>query len=260
MKLLKRIIVAVIFIPIILFLFYKGEISFIIFLSLIDLVMFIELRNMFRKKDIIFPILSIPVNLVVFLLLIKFDFSLIIPSFLIIALAFMGYDIFKNRLKGAIIRGSSLLFSILYISFMLSCVYKLRQLENGNILLISLICMIWITDSFAYFIGNKFGKHKGIIKASPNKSLEGFIAGFCFTLFFAFALYHWQVLELTNSILLVVAVGIFGQLGDIFESMLKRDVGVKDSSYILPGHGGVLDRFDSLLIAAPIFYYLSLLI
>ncbi len=114
--------------------------------------------------------------------------------------------------------------------------------------------MIWITDSAAYFVGRAIGKHKGIFKASPNKSLEGFLAGTFFSFVGSYFMMKFMGLSLPQAIAVAISGGIFGQMGDLFESILKRDAGVKDSSNVLPGHGGILDRFDSLLLAAPVFY------
>lgn len=122
---------------------------------------------------------------------------------------------------------------------------------------------IWLCDSAAYFIGRKYGKHKLYPAVSPKKSIEGAVAGFVFAilgfvglsalLFPSFPLYHAAVAGML--------VGIGGQTGDLVESMLKRDADVKDSSNLLPGHGGVLDRFDSILYVSPIlFLYLSIIV
>ncbi len=257
MKLLKRILVAIFFIPIILFLFFKGEITFIIFLSGLVTIMSFEFREMLRNKGIKIPLLFIPINVIIFVLLIKFDYELIFPIFLFSLLIFSGYDVFTNKIEGSLMRISSIMFGILYISFLLVSVYKLRQLEEGgNMMLVALISMIWFTDSSAYFIGSKYGKHKGIIKASPNKSLEGFVAGFVTAILFSIIIYFGKLVSLEQTIMLAISVGIFGQFGDVLESMFKRDMSVKDSSNFLPGHGGILDRFDSLLISAPILFML----
>jgi phosphatidate cytidylyltransferase len=100
------------------------------------------------------------------------------------------------------------------------------------------------------------GKHRNIFAASPKKSIEGFISGFVAAFIAAYLLGILFGYTNVQIIAMAVAAGIFGQFGDLFESILKRDAGVKDSSNLLPGHGGILDRFDSLLIAAPVLYLL----
>ncbi|MGC8593995.1 MAG: phosphatidate cytidylyltransferase [Candidatus Kryptoniota bacterium] len=131
---------------------------------------------------------------------------------------------------------------------------------DGGILILMLFATIWICDSAAYFVGKAIGQHKmsGII--SPNKTWEGAIAGFIFailstTLAKYLVMRQLSILAATG---IGIIVGVFGQAGDFVESLFKRDVGQKDSSQLIPGHGGVFDRFDSLIFSAP-FVYLWLL-
>ena len=127
---------------------------------------------------------------------------------------------------------------------------------------VSMLASIWICDSAAYFIGKPFGKHKIAPSISPNKSWEGGIAGLIAAIA-TWAAARALIPELAGiSIVTVFAmgiiVGVLGQIGDFAESLLKRDAGVKDSSSLIPGHGGVLDRIDSILFVAPItYFYLS---
>ncbi len=121
-----------------------------------------------------------------------------------------------------------------------------------------MLASIWICDSAAYFIGRAFGKHKIAKLISPNKSWEGGIAG----LIAAIAAWliarsyigGFEQVSLSTAIAMGIIAGAFGQIGDFAESMLKRDAGVKDSSTLIPGHGGVLDRIDSILFVAPLVY------
>ena len=130
---------------------------------------------------------------------------------------------------------------------------------RGGYLIIPILASIWLGDSAAYYGGTAFGKHKLFPRVSPNKSWEGAVFGFLFSLgamIFA-KLVVLDFLAWNNVIVLGIIIGIVGQLGDLIESLLKRDAGVKDSSAIIPGHGGVFDRFDSLLFVAPaVWFYL----
>lgn len=161
----------------------------------------------------------------------------------------------------------SSLFTGVYISVGFIMLIYLRGLgENieGFWLTLVLFFMIWGNDIFAYFVGKNFGKRKLASVISPNKTWEGFWAGFLgaatgFTLVYfmanPFPLPYWSIVPG------VLIVSVFGPLGDILESSLKRIAGVKDSSSILPGHGGLFDRFDSLILSAPIiFFYFYFLI
>ncbi len=128
-------------------------------------------------------------------------------------------------------------------------------------ILIGFFLLIWSNDTFAYLTGMKFGKHKLFERVSPKKTWEGSIGGLIFSLIVAYILSIF-VKEL-NSIqwlgMSIITV-VFGTLGDLTESLLKRSLGIKDSGNILPGHGGILDRFDAVLLAAPfVFIYLILI-
>ncbi len=125
------------------------------------------------------------------------------------------------------------------------------------LLLLSIFIIIWTNDTFAYLVGSTLGRNKMIKHISPNKSWEGFFGGIAFSLIAGFLLWHFQVVpdfSLTKWFIFALLVSIFGTFGDLMESLLKRASGVKDAGNIIPGHGGILDRFDSVMLAAPIIY------
>ena len=133
----------------------------------------------------------------------------------------------------------------------------------GTVLVMFPITVTWATDTGAYAFGRMFGKHKLIPSVSPSKTVEGALGGLVLSLVGTWAyvvllLKPFAHLSLTSSgiVALALAIGIVGQVGDLAESLLKRDAGVKDSSKLLPGHGGILDRFDSLLFVLPVAYLL----
>jgi phosphatidate cytidylyltransferase len=125
-------------------------------------------------------------------------------------------------------------------------------------IIISIFILIWTNDTFAYIVGKSIGKHKLLEKISPKKTIEGFIGGIFFTVLASYiiAKYYIQIKEVNTFIWIIIAliVSIFGTIGDLIESKFKRIAGVKDSGKIMPGHGGVLDRLDSIIFAAPIVY------
>jgi len=126
----------------------------------------------------------------------------------------------------------------------------------GGYTIVSIFASIWMCDTFAYFGGSTFGRHKLFERVSPNKSWEGAVFGFAaalLTMMVARATVL-DYLRVQDALVIGAIVGIFGQLGDLVESRFKRDAGVKDSSAIIPGHGGVYDRFDSLVFVAPLVY------
>jgi len=134
---------------------------------------------------------------------------------------------------------------------------------SGGDCLLFLFGLLWVGDTAAMGIGSWLGKHKLAPTVSPNKTVEGFIGGLLGALAIGLLMIFWRFSSVAWYHVLLIALGcsIFGQLGDLVESMWKRSLGIKDSSAIIPGHGGVLDRFDSLLFAAPFMYvYLKMFV
>ncbi len=132
----------------------------------------------------------------------------------------------------------------------------IRNVDTGIYVLMYLFVLVWIADSSAYFIGRKWGKNKLAPKVSPGKSWQGFIGELIVTLVIALAtliIFKFDSAQWLSFIILSIVTVLFSVLGDLFESMLKRNAGLKDSGHLLPGHGGILDRIDSLTAAAPAF-------
>ena len=122
-------------------------------------------------------------------------------------------------------------------------------------IVIYIILLIWTNDSFAYLIGKNFGKTKLFESVSPQKTIEGFVGGFMFTLLVGCTIsYYSSLFSLIDWILLAIIISIFGTLGDLAESKFKRQANIKDSGTIMPGHGGLLDRLDSLFFLGPFVY------
>jgi len=133
----------------------------------------------------------------------------------------------------------------------------------GGLTMMTIFISIWMCDSAAYFIGRWWGRHPLFKRVSPNKTWEGAVAGFIASVgsFLLLGLWVLPFLSIADLVVCGVVVGVLGQLGDLAESLLKRDSGVKDSSLIIPGHGGILDRFDSLVFVAPVlFLYLDFVV
>ena len=130
-------------------------------------------------------------------------------------------------------------------------------------LMLALFILLWVNDSGAYIVGSltakrKGGNHKMFPRVSPAKSWEGLIGGFVFDLIAGYVFFRigWMGdMSLMDSLFFALAGGVFGTLGDLMESLFKRTLGVKDSGKFMPGHGGVLDRFDSLMLAIPVTYF-----
>ena len=128
--------------------------------------------------------------------------------------------------------------------------------------MISILVLTWVNDSFAFLIGKNFGKTKLFVSVSPKKTIEGFVGGFIFALIAGYIISLFNSdLSLNDWFIVAGIVSIIGTIGDLVESKLKRQAKIKDSGTIMPGHGGILDRLDSLLFVAPFVYlYINFII
>jgi phosphatidate cytidylyltransferase len=133
--------------------------------------------------------------------------------------------------------------------------YHLPQTAWGAWAVLYIIAVTWSTDSGAYFAGLRWGKKKLAPRLSPGKTVEGAVGGMFTAGLMSLAWGTWIGLAWYHCILLGVTLGVLAQVGDLCESAIKRDLGIKDFGSLLPGHGGILDRFDSLLFTAPVAYY-----
>jgi len=171
------------------------------------------------------------------------------------ALATLVSTLFLKRPKDAIVDIAVTLLGMIYIGWFFSYFLFIRSLSERGGYLLFLIATIWAVDVVAYLAGTAIGKHKLLPSISPKKSVEGAVAGFIFCLIAAAVFGYYAGFDLSHSLILGAIIGIVAQLSDLVESLIKRDAGVKDSSALLPGHGGILDRIDSFILTAPIVYY-----
>jgi phosphatidate cytidylyltransferase len=155
---------------------------------------------------------------------------------------------------------SATMAGILFVPILLGTAIDIRQFDSlmGTQLTLALVLSVWACDSAAFIFGTKFGDTKIFPRVSPNKSWVGSIAGLVASLGVFHLFYHqgWlgDYFSMKDAIVFGIITGVFGQIGDFAESLLKRDADVKDSGTLLQGHGGVLDRFDSLIFATPLTY------
>ena len=172
----------------------------------------------------------------------------------------MIIEVFRKSTT-SILNISSSVFGFVWIGIFINCLIWFRYLvgpENTLIVFISL----WICDTFAFFFGKNFGKTKILPEVSPNKTIVGSFSGLLGSVIFLLIIYSdnaWSWSYLFDIIILGIITGGVSQFGDFFESKLKREVGVKDTSNLLMGHGGILDRFDSLLIISPLLLVLAII-
>ncbi len=153
-------------------------------------------------------------------------------------------------------------FALFYVTIMLSCIYRIRVLENGAYLIVLVFLSAWGNDTLAYCAGRLFGKHKMSPILSPKKTIEGAVGGVVGAgiLGALYALIAKQFITVQFNIVIAFALtcaigGLISIIGDLGASAIKRNYDIKDYSNLIPGHGGILDRFDSIIFTAPIIYY-----
>ncbi|HUI28569.1 MAG TPA: phosphatidate cytidylyltransferase [Candidatus Acidoferrales bacterium] len=269
-NLTTRVLVAVIAIPLIVAASYLGGTYFFLFTTALIVISTNEFYSLAKKKNLE-PLAPLGIILAGVVNAIAYAFGLgLAVEFMVLMIAIvLLYELSRKRtdgVKGTFENVGSTLTGIFYIGFFGAILTTIRQrygIENvfpddrdAGLYVITIFATIWICDSAAYFVGKSAGKHKMSKFVSPNKTWEGAIAGFVFATATPAAA-HFSVLRHLDMRLALgtgIIVGILGQAGDFVESLFKRDAGAKDSSEMIPGHGGVLDRFDSLLFSAPFIY------
>lgn len=154
---------------------------------------------------------------------------------------------------------SWILFGLLYLPVLLGHLVPLRLLDQGQRWIFLTLIVVMACDSFAYFVGRKIGKRKLYRAVSPNKSVEGAVGGLVGAVLAVLIvkMTFLPIIGLLDGLVIGLVLGVAGQIGDLFESLLKRACRVKDSGTMIPGHGGLLDRLDSLLFAFPLVFYIA---
>lgn len=304
-NLARRIAVAVVGIPLILWLTLEGGVWFFLLVTVISSLGLLEFFRMAGARGVSPQkgaglVLGLAINAAFFFNRLQYPlleladragFGLPLPTMpqLFLMLFLVGVpcvlllELFRNR-PGAGMNIATTLFGVCYVPLFLGSLIGLRELfvpadfpvylhfdlhglavppevrdtiyAWGGYTVLALLASIWVCDSAAYFVGTRFGRHKLLERVSPKKTWEGATAGFLAAII-AFAGARVLFLPYMSPATAIVCgglVGLFGQMGDLVESLLKRDAGVKDSSDLIPGHGGVLDRFDSLIFVSPLVY------
>jgi len=259
---LKRWITGLIALPFLIFLVYKGGLLFTILISIAGLV------ALWEYYRLVFNSQARPISNIILLWGYGINFAIIWSTFLVgpdLSISIIGLNLlvvalislFQFKTDQTVLEMViKQLQGIIYIPVLLSFLILIREGSSGMIWVFVLLAVIFAGDTGAYYVGSYLGRHKLSPAISPGKTIEGSIGGLAANLvvgglgktFFLSGL-PWGL-----SLLFFLSVGIAGQVGDLFESELKRSSGIKDSGGILPGHGGILDRIDALLFAAPVAY------
>jgi len=243
---------------------YYGGATFFLFVWVIATLGSLEYRKIVQGKDDLFSkaILIGFVSLVILGYKINFNFSQI----LLVIIFIMIIELFSFREKPLYFI-STMIFGVSWIGMMLGSLVLLRDLPAIGFEIVTMVFVtVWCCDSFAFIAGKYFGEMKILPSISPKKTWLGTMAGILGSIItvYGFCIYGdvlgfnfieiKRIFNFNDVLYFGLMVGVVGQLGDFFESMLKREAGIKDSSKILKGHGGILDRFDSIMFVAPSAY------
>lgn len=267
---LKRIISSIIGLPIVILVFLSGNIHIIdIVISIIAMISCYEYTHCFKTTQKAKPISWICYAACLIIAVLHFIPSeyliYIVAIFVPLAIVALFLQVIITNLKITIIDIAVTILGICYVVLFYAFIPMIYGLEFGRFYIWYTIIIAWGTDIFAYAVGRRIGKHK-FSQISPNKSIEGCIAGtlgaiilsILYTLllnqYFNFNINYFVVLAMS------LILSLIGQIGDFSASSIKRYTGVKDFSNLIPGHGGMLDRFDSLIFIAPFAYFLLMLI
>ena len=245
-RIITAIVALIVFLPL---LFLGGDYFKFTTFALSVMAMYEIVRMTFKKTNIVVLSLS---SLAGALLFLHNEVSTLVQYSIIylILIGMLGTVVMTGH-KIKLVEIGSIIFVTAYIFVGFYCLFMLRNLSLSHVAY--LLLTIWFTDSFAYFGGMKFGKNKLSPNISPNKSIEGSVIGSVSSI--AIALLFFFTTNIFSNLLVAIVVtlivSVIGQFGDLIESAYKREYQVKDSSNLLPGHGGIFDRFDSVILSAP---------
>lgn len=170
-----------------------------------------------------------------------------------------SWFLFKQRTGNAALDWAWTAAGVLYVAWLARYLVCLRLLPDGRVLVFLALAAAFATDTSAYFVGRSLGRHKLASRVSPKKTWEGAVAGIGGSIAACLLISHFMSelrLAIWSAVLLGFMIGMAAQIGDLIESLFKRSFGAKDSGTLMPGHGGLLDRADSVLLVAPVVYYL----
>ena len=255
---MKRLLTGIIAVPIVMGIVYFGPSPlFLLFVAAVTLMGTYEYFTIIDRIGISgFPIAGMVLS---FLLLLSFYFggSFIMGWGLIASVTLFGsWFLQEDNVKIAVDQISFTLLGIFYVAGLGGYYLLIRNFEDGSLLIIFLLLIVWLGDIVSYYCGKYFGKKPLAPVVSPNKTVDGSVAGLAGSLAAGIIAGFWFLdhVMMTHCLLVAFICGTIGQFGDLAESLLKRHAGIKDSGNALPGHGGVLDRIDGLLFAGPAFY------
>jgi phosphatidate cytidylyltransferase len=290
LELIKRVLTAVVLIPIVLLLVLRAPVPVVA--AIAGIVALLAIRELLKLCEAyairpltlptyifcgsFFLLIAISPGTVPALSTSGFAFAALSAAMLAPFL-FLALGMYRSVLASAFPAAMVSAFSFSYIALPLACLVQLREQWRGSFLILYLLLVVWAGDIFAYFVGNSVGRHRMSPRVSPKKTWEGAVGSVMASVGIGFAMFHYAMpistallnahlinrrdgiflkdqISIAEVIALSVVLNIAAQLGDLVESLIKRGANVKDSGAILPGHGGMFDRIDALLFAAPVLW------
>jgi len=254
----QRLMTAIVLVPLVLYgIFYLSNTTFSCIIALIMLVGAWEWANFFGWSSQIKRCSFVAIVGLTLLVVAQLSAYVVyvfgVLWWLVAFLAIVGYPGNRRQWNYQL---SVAIMGVITLSVAWFAMTDLQSTEHGSRLVFFVMCVIWGADTGAYFAGRRWGRRKLAPAVSPGKSIAGLVGGIVVTLLFSMMVLtalDLAAVDKSYYLLLILVTVLFSVVGDLFESMLKRNVGIKDSSQLLPGHGGVLDRIDSLTAAVPIF-------
>lgn len=266
-NLTTRALTATVFVAILLGCTYYSHFSFAVLFFGVTAIGLWELFSLFEQNNL-HPqkVYGIIAGLLIYFSNVFVAMDILSPKFNyikypLLALIFI-FELFRKK-ENPFTNISVTVIGVIYVVLPFALLNHLVRLGNtyNYEILFGIFFILWCNDAGAYLVGSAIGKHKLFPRISPGKSWEGSIGGAIISYFIVYIISGWYTsISLFDWIIIATLLIVFGTLGDLVESLLKRSVGVKDSGNLLPGHGGILDRFDSLMMATPfIFFYLEMI-
>ncbi len=258
-NLIKRTLTGILIVVFILGGIWLHPITFAVVGFVIMVATLIEFYNLISVIGLVSDrIAGVTLGIIIYLLSLAIAADLVSRKFFLIVipvvLLFFVIELYRTR-DNPFANLANTLLGVIYISLPLALMPFSAFDHSGTfspLLLIGFFILLWIYDSAAYLIGSSFGRHRLFEKISPKKSWEGAIGGIMIAMIAGWILSEWlTIFSEIEWIILAALISLFATFGDLFESLLKREAGVKDSGSVMPGHGGFLDRFDGFLFAFP---------
>lgn len=262
----QRLVSGIILIVIAAFALYMGGMITLAATLVISLIGYSELLRIFHIEKSSLAVIGYT-GCILFYVALFFDLAQwTVPIIILFLIVLLGCYVIRfpkyklNQMMGCF-------FGFVYVEVMLSYIYQIRIMPNGGEFVVLLFLAAWGNDTLAYCVGMLIGKHKLTPELSPKKSIEGFIGGIigAVALGAIYGIYIQTRLRLSFDPVMMFPIicgvgAVISVVGDLAASAIKRDAGIKDYGSIIPGHGGILDRFDSLLLIAPVIYYIMIMI